>query len=119
MTYAEKLRDPRWQRKRLIILQRDQFACRDCGNSHNELQVHHCFYSRCEPWEIADEMLLTVCGVCHKTRQDMENELKFDVSRIIARLSKNELVAFSEAVKEAADHKQPWPVIVGQRTGGP
>ncbi len=31
MTYSEKLRDPRWQKKRLQIFERDGWKCRVCG----------------------------------------------------------------------------------------
>jgi len=115
MSYADKLRDPRWQKKRLLILQRDRFECRDCRNSHRELQVHHCFYSKCEPWEIADEMLLTLCVDCHETRQAMQNEAKFNLARLMAHLSKNELLAFTESLDDAANNETPWPVISGQK----
>jgi len=31
-SYADKLKDPRWQRKRLEILQREDFNCEACGS---------------------------------------------------------------------------------------
>ena len=31
--YVEKLKDPRWQRKRLEIMQRDGFRCREWLNA--------------------------------------------------------------------------------------
>ena len=43
--YAEKFKDPRWQKKRLEILERDDFSCRVCYDASNTLHVHHCFYS--------------------------------------------------------------------------
>lgn len=35
MTYSQKLRDPRWQKKRLEILERDSFTCQHC-HDHSE-----------------------------------------------------------------------------------
>jgi len=32
MTYAEQLKSPKWQKKRLNIMERDQFRCQDCGS---------------------------------------------------------------------------------------
>ena len=64
MTYSEKLRDPRWQRKRLEIMQRDEFACRACGNKENTLNVHHLEYSG-NPWDAENDSLVTLCQNCH------------------------------------------------------
>ena len=38
-TYAEQLRDPRWQQMRLRVLERDRWTC-DCGDSTTTLHVH-------------------------------------------------------------------------------
>lgn len=64
MTYSEKLKDPRWQKKRLQILKRDRFKCRYCGDKQTELQIHHLKYSG-EPWEADNENLITTCKHCH------------------------------------------------------
>lgn len=67
MTYAQKLKDPRWQKKRLEILNRDEFACRICGDKKKTLHVHHRAYAKgLEPWEVEDAALLTVCEGCHE-----------------------------------------------------
>jgi hypothetical protein len=62
--YAALLRDPRWQRRRLHILQRDDFCCTACGNGESTLHVHHKRYSG-KPWEAADDDLQTLCEQCH------------------------------------------------------
>jgi 5-methylcytosine-specific restriction endonuclease McrA len=67
MTYAQKLKDPRWQKKRLEVLSRDNFTCTLCNNSTFELQVHHLKYSG-EPWEASMENLETLCCHCHKMK---------------------------------------------------
>ena len=65
-TYAEKLKDPRWQKKRLEIMRRDEFACTMCGDSESELQVHHKeYHSNAQPWDYSDEDLCTLCRECH------------------------------------------------------
>ena len=67
MTYSEKLKDPRWQKKRLQILERDKWTCRACGEDGKTLNVHHIFYlPRTEPWETPDGFLITFCEDCHK-----------------------------------------------------
>jgi hypothetical protein len=75
--YAEKLRDLRWIKKRKAILERDEYRCRDCRNEENgPLHVHHCFYESGDPWETADEFLLTLCEECHAERQEFEDSAK-------------------------------------------
>lgn len=75
MTYAEKLRDPRWQRKRLEILQRDDFTCRYCGSKDETLHVHHLQYQwGKDPWDYHSGHLLTLCATCHETESAMRKE---------------------------------------------
>ena len=65
-TYSEKLRDPRWQRKRLEIMQRDNFTCQKCESTEKTLNVHHCYYETGnEPWEYPSASLVTLCFDCH------------------------------------------------------
>jgi hypothetical protein len=63
--YAEKLKDPRWQKKRLQILSRDEWTCQSCFSEEIELHIHHIEYRPGEPWEIDDEFLITLCKDCH------------------------------------------------------
>jgi 5-methylcytosine-specific restriction endonuclease McrA len=44
MNYKEQLLDPRWQRRRLEILQRDEFTCQKCLSKDKTLHVHHIDY---------------------------------------------------------------------------
>lgn len=65
--YFEKLRDPRWQKKRLEIMGRDKFSCRHCGDTEKTLNVHHCIYDKGkEPWDYEGSNLVTLCEACHK-----------------------------------------------------
>lgn len=74
-TYAQKLRDPRWQKKRLEIMERDEFTCQICGCKDKTLNVHHRHYSRGrEPWEYDGNALVTLCEPCHDLVHDF-NEL--------------------------------------------
>ena len=70
-TYSEKLKDPRWQKKRLGIFNRDQFECQICGDKETTLHVHHVYYeANAEPWDYADDALVTLCGVCHEAEHE-------------------------------------------------
>jgi hypothetical protein len=64
--YSELLKSPKWQRKRLEILERDNFKCVNCGSEDNTLHVHHHYYeSGKKPWEYPDRVLITLCEGCH------------------------------------------------------
>lgn len=69
MTYSEKLKDPRWQKKRLEIFNRDDWTCQKCKATDKTLVVHHLKYSG-EPWEIENEYLKTLCESCHELSHD-------------------------------------------------
>jgi len=69
--YSEKLRDPRWQRKRLEIFQRDDFTCLACGSTTKTLHVHHLAYKG-DPWDCPSELLETLCETCHEIREDFD-----------------------------------------------
>lgn len=65
-TYKEKLLDPRWQKKRLEILQRDNFTCQHCWDKESTLHVHHKEYFKgLDPWDIKNDYLVTLCESCH------------------------------------------------------
>lgn len=71
--YWQKLQDPRWQKKRLEILEGAGWKCEECGDSTSELQVHHCVYLKgAEPWEYSKGSLMSLCYVCHEKRQAIE-----------------------------------------------
>jgi 5-methylcytosine-specific restriction endonuclease McrA len=77
MTYKEKLLDPRWQKKRLEILNRDDWSCQWCGDKETTLHVHHEYYEKgIEPWEADDFCLTTVCADCHNLFHLMKTPLE-------------------------------------------
>lgn len=65
-TYEEKLSDENWLRKKLKILRRDAHSCKICS-SKNCLNVHHRYYIfGNDPWDYADDALVSLCERCHK-----------------------------------------------------
>jgi hypothetical protein len=75
-TYAEKLKDSRWQRKRSRILERCSGKCEEC-DSTSGLEVHHCYYRfGREPWQYPDIALLVLCPDCHKRRTHVEMDFR-------------------------------------------
>ena len=71
VNYQSKLKDPRWQRKRLEIMQRAEFTCECCGRKDDTLHVHHLLYDRSgNPWDVDDEYLECLCEICHAVREE-------------------------------------------------
>ena len=77
--YSEKLKDPRWQKKRLEILERDGWTSKVCHDKKSTLHVHHLWYEGKEPWEVSEDSLVTLCESCHEeetaTRIELERGL--------------------------------------------
>lgn len=76
MAYNELLKDPRWQQKRLEILNRDNWACCKCGETQETLHVHHKYYLAGRlPWDYSGNVLITLCHRCHKEEEDCKEHL--------------------------------------------
>lgn len=64
--YSEQLKSPKWQKRRLEILNRDKFTCQICGSTEKTLHVHHTIYIPGRNiWEYEDDQLITLCEDCH------------------------------------------------------
>jgi hypothetical protein len=82
-TYALKLRDPRWQKKRLQVLDRSEWRCQSCLDSESTLHVHHKQYFKGrEPWEYDDDQLVVLCESCHESQHEEPDLLMDVVSRV-------------------------------------
>lgn len=72
LSYAEQLKHPNWQRRRLQIMERDGFKCANCGDSESQLHVHHKQYRKgAMAWEYSDFELMTLCANCHEYASDV------------------------------------------------
>ena len=102
-TYSEKLRDPRWQRKRLEIMQRDNFTCTQCGNKSEIQNIHHWQYSK-EPWSAKNQDLTTVCRSCHEEIEHCKNLTKVFLRQpSFRKLVLNILATFNDSIDVAED----------------
>lgn len=105
-TYYEMLKDPRWQRKRLEILQAADFKCVDCGSAESTLHVHHMYYEKGKkPWEYDNLTLRCLCEDCHSRIQDTQAE----IARMIAYLHTGDLtfvLGFVEAATAISAYAQ-------------
>lgn len=65
--YWQKLKDPRWQKRRLEIMKKHEFSCSFCADPSEELHIHHWDYRKgAEPWEYDDSELACLCHSCHQ-----------------------------------------------------
>ena len=90
--YLKLLKDPRWQKKRLEIFQRDNFQCRICGDKEETLHVHHKIYiGDNPPWKSENKDLLTVCSDCHNL---ISNNIILDTQKIFYKRVRQEGVTY-------------------------
>lgn len=107
-TYSEKLRDPRWQKMRLLVMERDGFRCRQCNAKDKTLNVHHLIYEKGkEPWECGPEVLVTLCEDCHSGVEDRTNKIL--MAQIACRIHPLHLRMLLRLLRDAAC-LIPYPV---------
>lgn len=84
MTYREKLLDPRWQKKRLFVLERDNWTCQACQSTTKTLNVHHKFYEGYkDPWDYDDNVLVTLCQECHASEEGTKAIFKAFTNKLL------------------------------------
>lgn len=102
--YSEKLKDPRWQKKRLEIFKRDNWACQFCGDTTQTLHVHHLLYhSGHLPWEYDESELITLCEYCHDIESNFRKEVEVELlkSLLLSKFSVNDIQELSVVVNSA------------------
>lgn len=76
MSYAEQLKHPNWQRKRLEVLEHHGFSCVVCSNKEKTLHVHHKQYIKGRmAWDYELSNFEAMCEDCHKTTHDLKERL--------------------------------------------
>jgi hypothetical protein len=90
MTYYEMLQHPNWQKKRLEILEREEYTCQSCGDKETTLHVHHGYYDNTlKLWEYDGDTLWCYCSVCHDRARDEQLSL-------YKKIAKREIHFFSD-----------------------
>ena len=81
--WSSAFRDPKWQKLRLQIMERDHFTCCGCGKhgDSSTLNAYHLVYEAGRaPWEYADDALATYCQQCYADRCDIIKKAIFENS---------------------------------------
>jgi 5-methylcytosine-specific restriction endonuclease McrA len=66
--YGQYLKSEEWQRKRYVVLNRDNYKCVFCGAKAT--QVHHKYYAKKNIGKEPIKWLVSVCEECHKKRHN-------------------------------------------------
>lgn len=84
LSYNEQIKSPHWQKRRLQILQRDNFTCQICSSTEKTLHVHHlCYRKDAKIWDYPDNTLITLCEDCHRMEHEMQSENDYSVTNLI------------------------------------
>jgi hypothetical protein len=100
------LKDPRWQKKRLEILNASNWTCDTCDATKKTLHVHHAWYEwGKEPWDYPNESLSCLCEDCHASAELDRVELLMHLNR--SNLSMLELIGYmkAEAFDEGVEYE--------------
>ncbi len=96
--YLDKLKDPRWQKRRLELLNKGNWICTKCGDENSTLHVHHTKYlPDREPWEYPDELFKILCENCHK----IEKEQRLKQEKIL--IDSLKIIFYSEDLKRLSE----------------
>ena len=98
-TYSEKLKDPRWQKKRLEVLERDAWTCIKCQDSTTTLHVHHLRYKQGEnPWDCDGFDLIALCESCHEDERIRRDGAERALLETLRDFLVDDLECFNEAL---------------------
>jgi len=79
LSYSDKLKDIRWQKKRLQLLEAANWKCTNlkCSTPELQLHVHHRLYRKnADPWDYEDWCYAVLCENCHAVEQYLLDEAK-------------------------------------------
>jgi hypothetical protein len=103
LNYIEKLRDPRWQRRRLECFQSAGWKCERCHSGTKPLNAHHRQYRPGrEPWEYELGELVCLCEDCHAERHGLR-ETDGLLKQVIAQMEHAHACRDWDAMYKAAE----------------
>jgi hypothetical protein len=118
MSYSEKLKDQRWQKKRLELLEAAAWECQSgyCENPKDkpQLHVHHRFYKRkTDPWDYPSFTYQVLCEVCH----EKEQKYMEDAHQFLAR-SPSSVYALSKMAPATQEYQDMFSDVVWALASG-
>ena len=64
--YREYLKSDAWQRKRYVVLKRDNWTCQECSAKATE--AHHLKYAKYQIGKEPIDWLVSLCSPCHRKK---------------------------------------------------
>ncbi len=100
LSFADQIKHPNWQRKRLEVLESAGWECENCGAEETTLNVHHKQYVKGRMyWEYERHELECLCEKCHKTHHEAQDGLK----RLLAEINQHEAFGVIAGFHYASD----------------
>jgi hypothetical protein len=115
LSFAEQIKHPNWQKKRLEVLESAGWECENCGVKDVTLNVHHKQYVKGRMyWEYDRHELECLCEDCHKDHHQTQDALK----ALLAEVDVSEAFAVVAGWHEHSDWIDPENRYLG-RNGNP
>lgn len=112
--YKEQFKSPKWQKKRLEVLNLRGFKCEACEDEEKQLHVHHRFYIKGrQVHEYDNDVLQVLCEDCHKKvhKLSVYEDKYTDLIRLIERhdsiyneMALDHLVIIMEEICDSESH---------------
>jgi hypothetical protein len=100
MSFAEQIKHPNWQRKRLEVLSDAGFECENCGAKDVTLNVHHKQYVKGRMyWQYERHELECLCEICHKAHHLAQDGLR----QLLAEVDTHQAFALIAGFHHASD----------------
>jgi hypothetical protein len=118
--WYEQLRDPRWQKLRLEVMQRDDFQCQQCGHKDKPLNVHHLRYIRgYKAWDYDPIELRCLCEDCHAGWHELKDAMEAEVASMECRLSLEHALSYMIGVRYLDPRliDVPFPPLLARTDG--
>lgn len=113
LTYREQLLHPKWQQRRLSMLEAAGWECANCGASENTLHVHHRQYFKGRAvWEYDDTELVVLCDPCHSNEHVDLDLLK----KLLAQMPAGQVAALLGGFHKGDDWIDPGLVAACRQT---
>lgn len=120
LSYAEQLRHPNWQRRRLERLNGAGWACECCYDAESTLHVHHKRYVKGRmAWEYSDAELAVLCEGCHADAHAGMDALTAIIGQLPLDGPRNLRDAASLLAGWASNRTPDIPDLSGLAEGGP
>ena len=107
--YKDLLNHPKWQKRRLEIMQSHDFKCQICKDDEETLHIHHIKYKNCwyrkdtpaDPWDYADQEMQCLCETCHSLAHMDSKKI-----RLSAELNAEKIAQCHKVYGAFNDHKK-------------